>query len=702
MALDVWFPLTIYHADLEESAARNPDLLARIRQFRNEAQGMRHSSGFSWTGDVHDVDRLHLDPSFDWLTSQVEYHALEYLNALGHDLRKLDLYIQRAWPVIGQRGQRVARHAHPTAHFSAVYYVSVPGGEASGRIRFLNDHRPNELAAGIGSNNTGGYAEYNVFNYGSAGYPPVEGRLLLFPAKQSHEVDANETDEARISISFDMVLTSRGAREDGHHEFLMPPPSVWRRLNRAASDKVDGVESKPLAVGRLALTEVSRYGGEIDTFSIPDRTGHLLWETTVLRHCSSAAAWDAYKAALAEVPAEDWTRDHTGTIALWHGCHHWQAFQDAVDRLYAHLRREGIPVDRATIGLPVLQHRQHDGLPPGDGAFQRGKHHLCVYLRVDHEPEATASVEFADGSTFLLEPGALMLVSGSRRHRLIGRSHALHFQIDVPAVAREEVLDLRAFQISSVDDAVVFSVITAQPFTRPLPPAALLTQKINWRDGLRRRLARHADCPVVKRFLVEHADPASATPDEIDRIRRHGLGSGREDDIRLVEDVPALSAGQCEAVRLYAARHMTSVVPDTIDDLPEYQVDLSLDDLTGLVGTATVADLLKLPEALGAPSDRPAAELYQRIDIFARMYGPDMRPYIAFHADICSYTVNIALNEEASFQGGDLIALERGRLRRPTRTVGTALLHAGDLVHGVSRIEHGVRFSLILFFTQRA
>ena len=45
-------------------------------------------------------------------------------------------------------------------------------------------------------------------------------------------ITINETDEARISVSYDLVVTSRGGPGDGHHEFLMPSLSVWRRVGR--------------------------------------------------------------------------------------------------------------------------------------------------------------------------------------------------------------------------------------------------------------------------------------------------------------------------------------------------------------------------------------------------------------------------------------------------------------------------------------
>ena len=110
---------------------------------------------------------------------------------------------------------------------------------------------------------------------------------------------------------------------------------------------------------------------------------------------------------------------------------------------------------------------------------------------------------------------------------------------------------------------------------------------------------------------------------------------------------------------------------------------------------------MTMPQALGAPADLAVDELYERIDIFLRMYSPQTRPYIAFHSDTCSYTVNIALNDDDSFDGGRLLTVNGSALKAPSRPVGSAIVHAGNLVHGVTRIKSGTRYSLILFFHRR-
>jgi uncharacterized protein (TIGR02466 family) len=701
MALDAWFPLAIYYEDLADSAEHNLALAERIKDLCRASVEKRTSATSSWTGDVHNVDRLHLDPAFDWLTDQVGHHALQYLEALGHDLKKIDVYIQRSWPVVALRSQGVGRHVHYTAHLSAVYYVAASKDDPGGRISFLNDHKPNELSGGIGTAMTGGYSQHNALNYGSAIYQPIAGRLLLFPAKQPHEVEPSQTDEERISISYDLVITSRGAPYEGHHEFLMPPPEVWKQVGRSEPATFVRSPARPApAEGRTPLAEVSSYSRAADAFTIPDRDGHTLWEAAAFGHCSSLANWRDYAAILQKVPPEDWMGDESGAILSWHQCRDWRVCRDAVDRLYVHLRRRDVPLDGANLTAPVLQKRLAGAVTP----YQRGTAHLCIYVRIDHDDAEACTLEFAEGGSVALAAGEMVIASGFRRQRLQGASHVVHFQLDLPAIARSGALQLTALQSPEVPDRIVFAAITAQPISDALPPAGLLVEKIEWLDARARRRNRHESCPAVQRFLVERANPDSATKAELDIIRSHGNRPETSNDCdgRLIENVAALDAGECETLCRFAEAHMTSIVPDTVDDLPEYQVNLSVEGLTELLGRDKVAALLKMPEALGAPSDLAARDFYQRIDIFVRMYSPHTRPYIAFHSDTCSYTVNIALNDDSSFDGGKLLAVNGTALTAPLHGLGTAILHAGDVVHGVSKIERGTRYSLILFFYRKA
>jgi 5-oxoprolinase (ATP-hydrolysing) subunit B len=232
MPIEKWFPLAVYYADLEGADKQNVELKKAILQLMDESKVQTENpNAAAWTGDVHGVGQIHSDPRFAWLVNQVEMHCLEYLEALGHDLSKIALYIQRAWPVVSKKGEFVATHAHHNANVSAVYYVDIPGGadpSTAGVFVLHNKHSQNEVQAGIATISTKAISEWNELNIKTARYLPLPGRLLMFPAKQPHSVDVNETEGMRISVSFDIVMTASKLASKDTLEFLSPPPDRWK------------------------------------------------------------------------------------------------------------------------------------------------------------------------------------------------------------------------------------------------------------------------------------------------------------------------------------------------------------------------------------------------------------------------------------------------------------------------------------------
>lgn len=231
MPIETWFPLAIYYDDLPDASEHQQALLDAVMQLEHQGAEPRNYPEMAWTGDLHGVEQIHTHPAFSWIVKQVELHVTTYLQEVGVDLSKVDLYIQRAWPIISRPDQGVGAHCHNTAHVSAVYYIKVPTVEMSdpGSLVFFNDARVNEVSPGLGSENTDIVDADNYLNQLDTAYAPVEGRLIIFPAKQRHAVTMNETDEVRVSLSFDIVLTATG-KAAGAYEFLTPPPNQWRKF----------------------------------------------------------------------------------------------------------------------------------------------------------------------------------------------------------------------------------------------------------------------------------------------------------------------------------------------------------------------------------------------------------------------------------------------------------------------------------------
>ena len=237
MAIETWFPLAIYYDDLPNAAKHQQALLDAVIQLEGDGAERRNYPEMAWTGDLHGVEQIHTHPSFSWIVKQVEWHTQIYLQELGVDLSKVDLYIQRAWPIVSRTDQEVGSHCHNTAHISAVYYIKVPTDKTAdpGSLVFFNDARMNEVSPGLGSENTD-IVDDDYLNQLQTDYLPVEGRLMMFPAKQRHAVTMNETEEMRVSLSFDIVLTATGEAA-GAYEFLTPPPNQWQKFRVGFGDE---------------------------------------------------------------------------------------------------------------------------------------------------------------------------------------------------------------------------------------------------------------------------------------------------------------------------------------------------------------------------------------------------------------------------------------------------------------------------------
>jgi uncharacterized protein (TIGR02466 family) len=238
MPIETLFPLAIYYEDLPDAPNHQQTLLEAVLQLEQSGAERRNYPEMAWTGDLHGVEQIHTNPAFKWIVEQVEWHTAIYLQELGVDLGAIDLYIQRAWPIVSRTEQEIGSHCHNTAHISAVYYIKVPaeGTYDPGRLVFFNDARVNEVSPGLGSENTDIMDDDNYLNQLHTAYLPVAGRLVMFPAKQRHAVTMNETDELRVSLSFDIVLTATG-KVAGAYEFLTPPPQQWQKFKLRFRDE---------------------------------------------------------------------------------------------------------------------------------------------------------------------------------------------------------------------------------------------------------------------------------------------------------------------------------------------------------------------------------------------------------------------------------------------------------------------------------
>ena len=211
------------------------------------------------------------------------------------------------------------------------------------------------------------------------------------------------------------------------------------------------------------------------------------------------------------------------------------------------------------------------------------------------------------------------------------------------------------------------------------------------------------------------------------------------------------SAG-CSALR-NAVDAESDRTRDTVDHFAQHTLTLSIDRLKSLVGPAVIERLQQLPLALlrqrkdeatvrarveahalrdarsqtqeaAAQSHSAAADgatLEEAMDVardatltasmgaasgftvqaYIRRYSRSTRPWLGFHTDRSVATVNVALAADSTHEGGRLHAVLDGEHRIVEREEGEATVHGDDVMHAVSTMRTGVRYSLVLLFFLR-
>ena len=112
----------------------------------------------------------------------------------------ISLYIT-AWVNINKKGDYNIKHNHPSSDLSGVLWIKCP--KKCGDIIFDNpsgfeDFDTLESYTQEFKNQTNFYNTYF--------FTPTEGRILVFPAHLNHHVEPNESNEDRISVSFNIQL----------------------------------------------------------------------------------------------------------------------------------------------------------------------------------------------------------------------------------------------------------------------------------------------------------------------------------------------------------------------------------------------------------------------------------------------------------------------------------------------------------------
>ena len=190
MIRELHFPTPIYIADIKHLTL-NKDLERDIVAWSKQDKGISRTNVQGW----HSTTDMHERPEYKNLVNML-YEAQRTI----YDQEHLDSepFLGNMWANINPPGGMNRSHQHPNSLWSGVYYVKAP--KNCGHLK-IDD--PRNSASMIRPKQKPGQLPPRL--YRETHYEPKDGRLIMFPSWLLHCVDPNESNEIRISVSFNFL-----------------------------------------------------------------------------------------------------------------------------------------------------------------------------------------------------------------------------------------------------------------------------------------------------------------------------------------------------------------------------------------------------------------------------------------------------------------------------------------------------------------
>ena len=189
MIKEGFFPTIIYAKDFELDLNQ---MAQNIIQWSKEDKGVQKTNVNGW----HSETNMHEKPEYKPLVDELFKMVNEVFNEEWLDGQAK---LGNMWANINPPGGYNRPHIHPNSLFSGVYYVKAPIN--SGQL-VCTDPRP-----GIQTcmpNRKKGKLPRELWR--EAYYEAIPGRLIMFPAWLWHKVEPNQSNDIRISVSFNFIL----------------------------------------------------------------------------------------------------------------------------------------------------------------------------------------------------------------------------------------------------------------------------------------------------------------------------------------------------------------------------------------------------------------------------------------------------------------------------------------------------------------
>ena len=188
MIIEKFFPTFIYAKDVQ---LNNNQLTQDIINWSNQDKGVSKTNYKGWHSTTDMADK----PEYQQLITELMKMQKEV-----YDNEHIDRHprLGNMWANINPPDGMNQPHVHPNSLFSGVYYVK--SQPKSGRLKIYDPRQGIQYSMPIRKPGNPGKDLWR-----EAYIDPIPGRIIMFPAWLWHSVEPNESNDIRISVSFNFI-----------------------------------------------------------------------------------------------------------------------------------------------------------------------------------------------------------------------------------------------------------------------------------------------------------------------------------------------------------------------------------------------------------------------------------------------------------------------------------------------------------------
>ena len=190
------FPTSVHLIDIENYDVVKEEALSFIyKEQENNLSSIPKSNRGGWQSHrrYHQGDNIIKKIVDTGLSKHSEFYL---------DYKKIEY--SALWFNINKKGDYNISHQHPGCELGGVLWIKTPPNCGITAFESLHSYAANTYLDSVNEE-----YRYHTRNYHDFMFNPLEGRMLIFPSYICHRVEPNESDEDRISVSFNLSIVNR-------------------------------------------------------------------------------------------------------------------------------------------------------------------------------------------------------------------------------------------------------------------------------------------------------------------------------------------------------------------------------------------------------------------------------------------------------------------------------------------------------------